>query len=338
MTEDKPFEPTASRLARARREGDVARSSDANAVAALATGICALAGLLGPIASAAATAVTSGAAGSVAIGAYLQVAACALGVCVAALAGALASSFAQVPMLRFAFPAPKVEKLNPVAGLRRMFSRDALFGGAKALVAALAFGAVFVHGARESLGAAALASDPRALAARTLATLAGACIVALAVGGIFAAGDIALERRRRRLRLRMTFAELKRELRQTEGDPHLRGRRRHVQRALARGSVARLKDAAFVIANPEHVAIALEYRPPAVPVPRVLIRAIDAAAREVKRRARDLRVPVIENVALARSLLGATHAGDYIPPAAYAAVAAIVAALVRDGVLPEIPR
>src|SRR5262249_1612474 len=147
-----------------------------------------------------------------------------------------------------------------VAGLRRMLSRDAMLAGGKVVVVTLAFGALFWHFSGDALGAAALSSAPPALAARTLATLGGACVAALAAGSIFAAADIAFERRRLRLRLRMSLAELKRDLRQTEGDPHLRGRRRHAQRSLARGSIARLKDAAFVVANPQHVAIALEYR------------------------------------------------------------------------------
>ena len=82
--------------------------------------------------------------------------------------------------------------------------------------------------------------------------------------------------------------------------------------------------------NPTHVAIALEYRPPEVAVPRVLVRAIDDGASEVKRLARELRVPIVENVPLARELLATTDVGDYIPPGAYAAVAAIVALRVRE--------
>ena len=64
-----------------------------------------------------------------------------------------------------------------------------------------------------------------------------------------------------------------------------------------------------MIANPTHVAIALEYAPPAVAVPRVLIRAVDAGARAVVERARILGVPVVRNVALARALLATAEIG-----------------------------
>jgi flagellar biosynthesis protein FlhB len=131
----------------------------------------------------------------------------------------------------------------------------------------------------------------------------------------------------------MSFDELKRDHKQSEGDPLLRGKRRQRHRSLVRGPAAKLARAAFVVANPTHVAIALEYRPPVVAVPRVLVRAIDEGAREIKRRARELRIPIIENVTLARSLLASADVGEYIPPAAYVAVAAIVASLVREGAI-----
>jgi flagellar biosynthetic protein FlhB len=91
-----------------------------------------------------------------------------------------------------------------------------------------------------------------------------------------------------------------------------------------------LREAAFVICNPSHVAVALAYRPPEIAVPKVVVRAIDAGALEVKRRARALRVPIVEDVALARLLLAASDVDEYIPPRAYAAVAAIVASLLRE--------
>ncbi|MBC5802422.1 MAG: EscU/YscU/HrcU family type III secretion system export apparatus switch protein [Candidatus Eremiobacteraeota bacterium] len=127
----------------------------------------------------------------------------------------------------------------------------------------------------------------------------------------------------------MSFEELRRDHKASEGDPLLRGRRRQQHRALIRGSVTRVRDAAFVVSNPTHVAIALEYAPPAVAVPRVLVRAVDDGAREVKRLAREFGVPIVENVALARALLATTDVGEFIPPDAYGAIAAIVAVLLR---------
>ncbi|MGA7092874.1 MAG: EscU/YscU/HrcU family type III secretion system export apparatus switch protein, partial [Candidatus Cybelea sp.] len=102
-----------------------------------------------------------------------------------------------------------------------------------------------------------------------------------------------------------------------------------LHRALLRGGVRRLKDAAFVVANPEHVAVALEYRPPQIPVPRVLVRAADAAAARVRPIAASYRIPIVENVWLARALYRDGRIGEPIPHVHYVAVAEVVAALLR---------
>jgi flagellar biosynthesis protein FlhB len=130
-------------------------------------------------------------------------------------------------------------------------------------------------------------------------------------------------------KLRMSFDERRREAKEQEGDPVTRGRRRSLHRALLRGSLARVSDAAFVVANPTHVAVALEYRPPDVPVPCVLVRAADAAAVRVRELAAERGIPVVENVALARALYRDARAGEAIPHAHYVAVAEVVAALAR---------
>jgi flagellar biosynthetic protein FlhB len=330
MPDEKPFEATPSRLARARREGDVPRSQDVAAAGALAAGALGLSLALGLLASAASVAFRDAAARNVAWGPYLLLGAASLAVGAAASAGAVCATVLQAGLPAVKFPAPSLAKLDPAAGLRRMLSREALLAGAKACAAA---GAVSCA-VGACLGSAfATASGAEALAALVVRTAGESLGAALAVAASFAAGDVLLERAKWRRRLRMTFAELKRDLKQHEGDPAQRGKRRQAHRALARGSIARLKEAAFVVSNPTHVAIALEYRPPAVSVPRVLIRAIDEAAREVRRRARALGVPIVENAALARSLLAGANAGDDIPAGAYAAVAAIVASLLREGSL-----
>ena len=127
----------------------------------------------------------------------------------------------------------------------------------------------------------------------------------------------------------MSHDELKRELKEQDGDPLARGRRRSLHRRIARTSIARIKDAAFIVTNPTHIAIALEYRPPDIAVPRVLVRSADEAAMRVREIAHLHDIPTIENVPLARSLYAKTRPGDYIPQETYVAVAEIVAQLRR---------
>jgi len=329
VAEEKPLDPTPSRLARARREGDVPRSHDVTAVASLAAAACALGASLGVFASAARAAFLAAALRHDAPPLpYLVMAGSAAGVMLCAAAGALLATCAQAGLPGFKLPGVKFEKLDPVQGVRRMFSREAAFAGAKAFVVA---GVVAVAAGACVRGSFASSPDLEPAVLGALAT--GVCVrslaAALGVAMLFASGDVFFERAKWRRRLRMSFAEFKRDLKQSDGDPALRGKRRQAHRALARGSIGRLKAAAVVVTNPTHIAIALEYRPPEIAVPRVLVRAVDAGAREVRRRARALGIPLVENAALARSLLATTAAGDDIPPHAYGAVAAIVAGLLR---------
>jgi flagellar biosynthetic protein FlhB len=160
-----------------------------------------------------------------------------------------------------------------------------------------------------------------------------ACAAALAVGAAFAVADYALARRRWLRGLRMSFDELKRDAKENDGDPHARARRKSAHRTMVRGAVGRTREASFVVVNPTHVAVALRYAPPAVPVPEILVRALDDAALRVRAIAREHRIPLIEDVALARLLYAQGESGRAIPPDAYVAVAQLVAVLAREGLL-----
>ena len=330
-SDDKRFDATASRLARAKREGDLPRSHDLSVVASLgAAGAFAFVAVW-PIGAAARLALAGAAhPGGYSPLPYVTIGGYALAIVAAALVASVVASYLQAGGFTLKFPALRFEKLNPGPGLGRMFGRDAAFGAAKALVTATAVSLAALLPVRETFGAARGGASPEALASLALHALESAFAGALFVALVFAIADMLIERTKWKRRLRMSFDELKRDHKQNEGDPLVRGRRKQQHRALIRGSVSRVREAAFVVTNPTHVAIALEYRPPEVAVPRVLVRAIDDGAREVKRLAREAHVPIVENVPLARELLASTDVGDYIPPGAYSAVAAIVASLVSQ--------
>lgn len=331
LAEEKPFEPSAARLARARREGDFPSSQAVGAIASFGCAVVLLAALLTPLAAAARSAVAQAAAArALSWGPYLALAAAALGVPCGAIAGALCATLLQGGRITVRAPAPKFDKINPAVGLRRMLSRDAAIGGVKALVVAFAVASAVIPALASAFAATRGAGSASALASLVLQGAAAMLAASLGVAGAFAIADVALERAKWKRRLRMSFAELRREYRQDEGDPLQRGRRRRAHLALVRGSIGRLREAAFVVCNPSHVAIALAYEPPQIPVPRVLVRAVGEGARAVKRRARALGVPIVENVQLARGLLEMCEVGDYIPASVYAAVAAIVAGLIRE--------
>ncbi len=131
----------------------------------------------------------------------------------------------------------------------------------------------------------------------------------------------------------MTFEERKRESKEEEGDALARGRRRALHRALARGSISRVREAAFVVTNPTHLAVALAYRPPEIAVPLVVVRAAGEGAARVRAIAASCEIPVVENAPLARALFRDARGGEPIPPALYVAVAEVVIALARCGKL-----
>ncbi len=329
MAGDKPFDPTPSRLARARREGDVPRSREVAATASFACAGCALGVATGALAGAARRALGDAASGALVPGPYLVIAGAAGAIVTCALTGALAATVLGGGGVTFRFPAPRLRALDPVAGLRRMAGRDTLIGAARAFLTAGAVGAAVFPAARDVFAANVSNGGVAALGGTVAGALGSAFAGAVAVAVAFAVVDALVERVKWRRRLRMSFDELKRDHKATEGNPLVRGRRRQAHRELVRGSIARVKDAAFVVANPQHVAIALEYAPPAIAVPRVIVRAIGEGALAVKERARTLGIPIVENVVLARALLAKTAVGDPIPRDEYGAVAAIVAHLLR---------
>jgi type III secretion protein U len=150
-----------------------------------------------------------------------------------------------------------------------------------------------------------------------------------AVGLLFSVAEFGAARSSWLRKLRMSFEERKREVREEEGDALARGRRRSLHRALLRGGLTRIKEASFVVVNPTRLAVALAYRPPRVPVPEVLVRVRDEAAARARELAAIYGIPIVENVALARALYRDGRPGDPIPQAHYVAVAEVVVALTR---------
>jgi flagellar biosynthesis protein FlhB len=176
----------------------------------------------------------------------------------------------------------------------------------------------------------AAAGTPEAAAVTAWQAARHVTFAACATGMLFALAEFAAARNAWLRKLRMSADDRKREAKEQDGDPFARGRRRAMHRSLMHGALAEVKKASFVVANPTHVAVALEYRPPAVPVPRVLVRAADEMAARVRAMAVECGVPVIENVALARALYRDARAGEPIAHAHYVAVAEVVAALARS--------
>lgn len=162
------------------------------------------------------------------------------------------------------------------------------------------------------------------------------CVVAVLLAiGVLALADFAFQRFQHGRDLRMSKQEVKDEMKQTEGDPHLKGRIRQAQRDLAgQRMMQEVPDATVVVTNPTHYAVALRYereddasqRPAA---PRVVAKGVDFLAQRIKEVAREAGVVLYEDVALARALHAQCEVGDEIPVDLYRAVASVLAYVYR---------
>lgn len=330
---EKRFDATPSRRERAKREGNAARSHELAGIASFAGalgGLMLVLPVLTTLALGAARATTGSPAA--APSALLLVAAAFVPALCAAGAATFAS-LAQTGGLHLAPVKLALDKLAPLPGLKHMCGPEAAIGAVRALLAFAAVVAVVAPAGVRTLVAANGAASPQAAAGIAWGGMLQACFAAVVAGGLFALADYAVVRRRWLRSLKMTFDEFKRDANEQEGDPQAKSRRKQLHRTLVRGAIARTRDASFVVVNPQHIAIAVRYAPPAVAVPEILVRAADAAAAEVRALAERLQIPLVKNVQLARLLWRCGEAGRPIPPESFVAVAYAIAALVRAGVL-----
>ncbi len=330
---EKSFDPTSSRLEKARAEGNIARSQEFGANLAFVCAVFGVIAIAPTFGAQARIAITEAARGQSVALATAVLFGCALVPMLAGACGGAFASLAQTGGLRVVAVSLKASRLSPVEGLRRMLSRDTLNHAVRASVAfaiAMAFVLASVRAAFSTAGAQA---SPLRFAALAWDGSLRVVFSAAAVGLAFSIGEYAVARAAWLSKLRMSLHDLKREVKEQDGDPHARARRKSFHRNLIRGALERVKDAAFVVVNPTHIAVALEYRPPEVAVPVVLVRASDGGALRVREEAAKHGVPIVENVPLARALFAQTTVGDVIPHDHYVAIAEIVASLTRAGLL-----
>ncbi len=163
--------------------------------------------------------------------------------------------------------------------------------------------------------------------ARTVFGTFGEIVFAL----VLTAGlDLALTRYRLRKKLMMTKDEVRREMKEDEGDPQIRGRRRRKHRELARGNVATdVPKADALVVNPTHVAVAIRYRRDEGAAPRVISKGKGAVAEKMRDLARTNGIPIVENIPLARLLYRRVKIGGEVPAETFKAVAAVLAFVYR---------
>jgi flagellar biosynthetic protein FlhB len=224
--------------------------------------------------------------------------------------------------------APKFSKLNPLAGLGRMFSTQSLADLVKAISKSLLIGTVGYLVIMDSLDAMAglLAQPARAAIPHMLMLVARSCAWIVGALLLIAVVDIPYQVWETHRKLRMSRQDVRQEHKESEGDPQMKARIRRQQQAVARRRMmSEVPKADLVLTNPTHFAIALRYDDATMSAPRVVAKGTDLVAQRIRDIAGEHGVEVVESPALARSLYRHATLDREIPPGLYTAVAEILA-------------
>src|SRR5437868_4570164 len=343
-TDDKTEDPTQKRLDDALERGDVAKSQEVNTWFIIAGGTLVLStfsgsiggGILTPLRNLIANAGqlrTDGAA-LLALGNTLVYAVIgAIGVPLLMLAiAAIAGNMIQHRLVWSSESLkPKFSKISPGAGFKRIFGKQAVANFAKGLFKVIALGAVMtavLWPERHRLEAM-VRFDPAAIMGATTGLtmhLLGAVVAMLAV---VAVADYFFQYRQWYERQKMSLQEMKEEYKQSEGDPHVKGRIRQLrQQRMKKRMMAAVPKASVIITNPTHYSVALAYdRGMAAPV--CVAKGVDNIALKIREIAKQHDIPIVENVPLARSLYATVDIDGEIPVEHYHAVAEIIGFVMR---------
>ena len=246
-------------------------------------------------------------------------------VTVAAIAGPLFMGGINFSMQSIAF---KVEKLDPIKGMKRVFAIRGLVELTKALAKFVVIGLVaviYLYGQADDYFS--LSNEPINQAiGHTMGLLAWAFLIIASALVLIAAVDVPFQHWDHKKQLRMTRQEVKDENKDTEGNPEVRGRVRNVQREMAqRRMMAAVPEADVVITNPEHYSVALKYDQNSSGAPIVIAKGVDMIAMQIRTIAREHEVVLMQAPPLARALYHTTELDEEIPAGLYLAVAQVLA-------------
>ncbi len=331
---DKRHAPTERRLAQAAERGDVHRSADLPKAAGvvvvtlLSLGAAASIGvhLQDDVAAWLATAGTSD--GSAAAGWSREMFQAIFPLLVLIAVIALAASFASggwvfaLQLLKF-----DASKLTPQTGLGQIVSKTSFIETGKSIVKFAVIGgvgALSIWLREDDFIGLGFLPFPYAgpVIGVTLQVITAICVVL----SLFAAGDLGLQYWLHRQKLRMSDTEIREEMKEAAGNPHVKGRQRQLARKMARArQMQRIPEASVIVTNPTHYACAIRYRRGSDQAPMLLAKGVGLQAQEIVSRGRGLGIPVVEAPPLARAVYRHVEPGEHVPVAVYRACAEVLA-------------
>ncbi|MCI9192069.1 flagellar biosynthesis protein FlhB [Acutalibacter muris] len=241
---------------------------------------------------------------------------------------ALAATFAQTRFLVAGERIkPKLNKISPISGFKRVFSARSLVEALKGLIKIVIL-LVFIYNSLVSLMniAAGFMYSDIGSACKTLFEAIFNMLMQVCLAFIVIAFfDFLYQRWEFERQMKMSKQEIKEEYKQTEGDPQIKNRIRQVQRSMAQQRMMQqVPEADVIIRNPTHFAVALRYKQGEDAAPVVLAKGQDELAARIVAKGEEAKVPIIENVPLARALYAQAEVDHEIPPDLYAAVAEVL--------------
>lgn len=343
--DDKTEEPTQKKIDDARERGEIVYSTEVGAAFSLLAVTIVVAFAAGPVAgdlgvmlrAALSNAHAYDADGRSLMQLYLAIGmrvGAAVGLIALALVGAaLAARFVQDrPGWSAKRLAPKLERVNPLEGAKRVFGGQAVGNFAKTALKFLIVGAAVAWSLWPRDGVLAMMPmlDVAALgpyAQDRAVSLLIACTVAAA---LIAAVDYVFVRQAYMKRLRMSRHELKEEYRQSEGDPQIRAKLRQIRQERSRKRMmAAVPTATVIITNPTHYAVALKYDRAVSPAPICVAKGVNDAALRIRAVGEENSVPIMEDPPLARALYATAEIDETIPREHFEAVAKVIGYVLR---------
>ncbi len=332
--EDRTEEATPKRLEKAREEGQIALSREAVNFAALGAGLLGMAIGLPPLGYE----LMRGMRGVLESGHQLETGPVAqellrlgllavLPVTVMVALGATAATMLQSRgLISSKGMRPQLSRLNPFSGLKRLVGGEGVVEFLRTIIKLGVVGGALWWALGDPVELRAVLSlDPAELLARMTSAGLDLFKAALVAFAAIAVLDVLLVRFRHLRRLRMSRQDLREEVKESEGDPHIKGRIRNLRMARARRRMmAAVPKAAVVITNPTHYAIALAYDDASQAAPKIVAKGTEAVAARIRALAEEAGVPLVSNPPLARALFKLELETE-IPPEHYQAVAEIIA-------------